>query len=150
MSSDPRATPLRRRLSAPPELARSSTSRGLLRLRGGPLIDALDDHLPGAREHAEATASYAFAGAVGLGFDRAQSEVAREVAVPARGRARLRRRRARREARRRSQLPRRPDAWDEHYEAGYRLVRGAGIPERVCGWLLRAARALSTAAAPSS
>ena len=27
--------------------------------------------------------------------------------------------------------------FEGHYEAGYRLARGAGIPERVCGWLLR-------------
>ena len=81
MSSDPpsdaRSAPPERPARARPELDLA----GLLRLRGGPLIDALDDHLPGARDHAEATASYAFAGAVGLGFDRAQSEVAREVAV---------------------------------------------------------------------
>ncbi len=137
MSSDPpgdaRSAPPERPATARPELDLAN----LLRLRGGPLIDALDDHVPGAREHAEATASYAFAGAVGLGFDRAQSEVAREVAVlhevglvyvdpvvaakPAAERG-----------------PADQAAWDQHYEAGYRLVRGAGIPEHVCGWLLRA------------
>lgn len=127
--------------SAPPEqpdrtrLALDLAS--LLRLRGGPLIEALEAHVPGAREHAEATASYAFAGAVGLGFDRAQSEVAREVAalhevglvyVPAEI--------ARKPAAERSDAE--EAAWSEHYEAGYRLVRGAGVPEQVCGWLLRA------------
>ena len=28
-------------------------------------------------------------------------------------------------------------AFDAHYEAGYRLAHGAGVPEQVCGWLLR-------------
>jgi len=109
----------------------------LLRLRGGPLIDALEQHLPGSREHAESTASYAFAGAVGLGFDRAQAEVAREVAmlheaglvyVPAEIAAKP-------EA---ARSPSEQATWDEHYEAGYRLVRGAGVPDQVCAWLLRA------------
>ena len=26
---------------------------------------------------------------------------------------------------------------DSHLEAAYRLCRGSGIPERVCGWILR-------------
>ncbi len=108
----------------------------LLRLRGRPLVDALDQHLPGAREHAEATASYAFAGAVGLGFDRSQSEVAREAAmlhevglvyVPAEVAAKPAQLRDEAEE----------AAWATHYEAGYQLVRGAGMPELVCGWLLR-------------
>ena len=108
----------------------------VLRIRGLPLLEALERHLPGAREHAEATASYAFAIAAELGFDRAQCEVARETAqlhevgqvyVPV------------------AVLAKRPDDRDEaerlqfeaHYEAGYRLARGAGIPENACGWLLR-------------
>ena len=28
--------------------------------------------------------------------------------------------------------------YDGHFEAGYRLARGAGLPEAACGWLLRA------------
>ena len=127
--------------SAPPE--RPARARpeldlaGLLRLRGGPLIDALDDHLPGARDHAEATASYAFAGAVGLGFDRAHSEVAREVAVLHEvGLVYVDAELAAKPAADRSAAEQ--DAWDDHYESGYRLARGAGIPEHVCGWLLRA------------
>jgi HD-GYP domain-containing protein (c-di-GMP phosphodiesterase class II) len=109
----------------------------LLRLRGAPLVDALERHLPGARAHAEATASYAFAAAVGLGFERLQCEVARETAMlheigliyvptpvavkPAEGRDAAE-----------------TEAWEGHYEAGYRLARGAGVPESACGWLLRA------------
>ncbi len=108
----------------------------LLRLRGEPLVEAVERHLPGARKHAEATASYAFAGAVGLGFDRAQCEVAREAAmlheigliyVPAAIAVKPPRERDEAEA----------ATWAEHYEAGYRLARGAGIPEHACGWLLR-------------
>ena len=33
----------------------------LARANGATLLDALEDHRPGSREHAEATASYAFA-----------------------------------------------------------------------------------------
>ena len=48
---------------APEELA------ALTRERGAPLLEALERHSPGAREHAEATASYAFVVA-GRGRDR--------------------------------------------------------------------------------
>jgi HD-GYP domain-containing protein (c-di-GMP phosphodiesterase class II) len=109
----------------------------LLRERGAPLLEALERHLPGARDHADGTASYAFVAAVAIGFDRTQCDVAREVArlheiglvyVPV------------------EILSRPPSARDEadeaavdaHYEAGYRLARGAGLPEAPCGWLLRA------------
>jgi HD-GYP domain-containing protein (c-di-GMP phosphodiesterase class II) len=108
----------------------------LLRLRGAPLLEALERHLPGSDEHAESTAAYAFATAVELGFERAQCEVAREAAklhevgqvyVPAAvlGKPRAERDRAEEEQ------------FEGHFEAGYRLARGAGIPEYACGWLLR-------------
>lgn len=109
----------------------------LLRQRGAPLVDAVERHLPGSRDHAEATSAYAFAAAVGLGFDRAPCDVIREAAllhdvgliyVPA-------------EIAAKPAGERDPDertAWAGHYEAGYRLARGAGIPEHVCAWLLRA------------
>jgi HD-GYP domain-containing protein (c-di-GMP phosphodiesterase class II) len=109
----------------------------LLRERGAPLIEALERHLPGAREHADGTASYAFVAAVAIGFDRTQCEVAREAArlheiglvyVPAAVLARPESARDDSEA----------AAVDGHYEAGYRLARGAGLPETACGWLLRA------------
>ena len=109
----------------------------LLQSRGAPLVEALDEHLPGAREHAEGTAAYAFATSVELGFGRAQCEVAREVAklhevgqiyVPA---AVLTRPATERDADEHR-------AFEAHYESGYRLARGAGIPEHACGWLLRA------------
>jgi HD-GYP domain-containing protein (c-di-GMP phosphodiesterase class II) len=108
----------------------------LLQTRGAPLVEALEHHSRGAREHAEATASYAFATAVEVGFGRAQSEAVREAAmlheagqvcVPAAVLAKAESERDETEA----------EAVEAHYEAGYRLARGAGIPEHVCGWLLR-------------
>jgi HD-GYP domain-containing protein (c-di-GMP phosphodiesterase class II) len=103
--------------------------------RGAPLLEALDGHLPGARRHADATAAYAFAAAVELNFERPSAEIVREagrlhdvglVYVPA------------------SILGRPADGLDEaeralldsHLEAAYRLCRGAGIDEVVCGWIL--------------
>ena len=109
----------------------------LLRERGPALVEALDRHLPGAREHAVATASYAFTAAAGLGFGRAQCEVTREVAklhdigliyVPAAIAAKPAGERDAEEA----------STWAAQYDAAYQLARGAGIPEDVCGWLLRA------------
>jgi len=108
----------------------------LVRSRGEPLLEALDRHLPGAREHGEATASYAFVAAAELGFPRARCELYREVTklhqiglvyVPA-------------------VIATRPagarDAndtatFEAHFESGYSLARGADIPEQVCVWLLR-------------
>jgi putative two-component system response regulator len=122
---------------SPEEAGADADLASLLRRRGAPLVDALERHLPGARAHAEATASYAFAGAVGLGLTRSQCEVAREAAilhevgaiyVPAAV--------AGKPAAQRD--PAEASAWAEHYEAGYRLARGAGIPETACGWLLHA------------
>jgi HD-GYP domain-containing protein (c-di-GMP phosphodiesterase class II) len=108
----------------------------VLRIRGLPLLEALERHFEGSREHAEATASYAFAIAAELGFDREQAEVAREAAqlhevgqvyVPA---VVLAKQASDRD-------PEEAEAVETHYEAGYRLARGAGIPENACGWLLR-------------
>jgi HD-GYP domain-containing protein (c-di-GMP phosphodiesterase class II) len=109
----------------------------LLRSRGAPLVEALERHVAGAREHADATASYAFAAAVELGFERAQCEVAREAAmlheiglvyVPTEVLGKPAAERDEAEV----------AAFEGHFEAGYRLARGAGIPEHACEWLLRA------------
>ncbi len=125
------------RLSAAPSSPADPGLAALLRERGAPLLEALERHLPGAQEHADGTASYAFVAAVAIGFDRTQCEVAREIArlheiglvyVPS------------------EILARPPSArdddeiatYDSYYEAGYRLARGAGLPETACGWLLRA------------
>jgi HD-GYP domain-containing protein (c-di-GMP phosphodiesterase class II) len=107
-----------------------------VRLRGAPLLEALESHSPGSREHAEATGSYAFAAGVGIGLDHGAADLCRETAtlhdigmiyVPA-------------------AVTGKPfDSWgaqerevfDAHYDAGAKLARGAGIPEEVCSWLLR-------------
>lgn len=112
------------------------TLASLVQIRGAPLIDALDRHAPGSREHADATGSYAFATAVELGHDRSRAELAREAAklhavggvyVPA---ATLARPAAERTPAERSEV-------DGLHEAGCRLARAAGVPEQVCGWILR-------------
>jgi HD-GYP domain-containing protein (c-di-GMP phosphodiesterase class II) len=109
----------------------------LVRMRGAPLIEALDRHLPGSREHAEASAAYAFATAVELGYDRSHSELIREATklhevgklyVPAYV---LGQDPAALTDDERAQL-------DGQYEAGYRVAHGAGIAGGVCGWILRA------------
>ena len=125
------------RRSADPSSPADPGLAALLRERGSPLLEALERHLPGAHEHADGTASYAFVAAVAIGFDRTQCEVAREIArlheiglvyVPTEVLARP--------------ASARDDAeiatYDSYYEAGYRLARGAGLPETACGWLLRA------------
>jgi putative nucleotidyltransferase with HDIG domain len=107
----------------------------LVGVRGEPLLGALEGHLPGARRHADGTASYAFAAAAWLDLARSHCEVVREAArlhdigkvyVPA-------------------ELLTRPPgelATDEralvfsHFEATAKLARGAGLPQTVCRWLL--------------
>ena len=108
----------------------------LTRERGAPLLEALERHLPGAGEHAEATGSYAFVAAAELGQSRGRCELQRETArlheiglvyVP---RAMLDRPAAELGAQDAAVI-------EAHFEAGFRLARGAGVPEQVCGWLLR-------------
>lgn len=107
-----------------------------VRLRGAPLLEALEGHVPGAREHAEATGGYAFAAAVRIGLDRAQAELCRETAklhdvgmvyVPG---ATVGKPFSSWDAQDR-------EAFDAHYEAGAGLARGAGLPDHVCRWLLQ-------------
>jgi HD-GYP domain-containing protein (c-di-GMP phosphodiesterase class II) len=81
------------------------------------LLEALEARLPGAREHAEATASYAFAAAAELGFDR-------EACLQVREAARL------------HEVGRLYLDGESHPGAGYRLALGAGIPEPLCEWIL--------------
>lgn len=128
MSSDPPSDALS--AAADPDLAAT------LRIRGEPLLEALERHNPGSREHADSTATYAFAAAAELGQGRDRCEVAREAVrlhevgqvyvdpevlrKPAAGRGRRERK-----------------AFARHYEDGHRLARGSGIPEEACRWLLR-------------
>jgi len=99
------------------------------------LLDALADRVAGAREHAEATASYAFATAVELGLDR-------DICVTVRTAARLHdigKLYVRREllARPEDELSRRARAeLASHPAAGHLLARGAGFPEPVCELVL--------------
>lgn len=107
-----------------------------LRIRGGPLLEALERHAPGARSHAESTATFAFAAAAHLGLGRDTCDGVREAArlhevgtvyVP-------------REVLAKPAAEREPDEREQYearFEAGYRLARGAGIPEQACEWLLR-------------
>ena len=107
-----------------------------LRVRGEPLLEALERHLPGAREHADSTATYAFAAAAELGLDRGRCERAREaVRLHEVGLVYVRPSVLAKPAGKRGRRERKE--FDAHYEAGYRLARGAGIPEDACDWLLR-------------
>jgi HD-GYP domain-containing protein (c-di-GMP phosphodiesterase class II) len=98
------------------------------------LLDALERHLAGSRDHADGTAAYAFAAAVELGLSREHAEAVREVArlhevgrvyVPA------------------EVLAKDPGALapderallDSRFESGAELARGAGISDRACGWI---------------
>lgn len=107
-----------------------------VRVRGAPLLEALESHTPGAREHAEATGSYAFAGAVGIGLDRDTADLCRETAklhdigmiyVPAAVTGKPFE----------SWSAREREVFDAHYDAGAKLARGAEVPEDVCRWLLQ-------------
>ena len=109
----------------------------LARSRGGPLIDALEEHLPGALDHANGSGAYAFACAIELGCDRERAELTREVArlhdigliyVP----------RELAEGDRDALADDERAELDAHHEAGFRLARGAGVPDRVCEAILKA------------
>jgi HD-GYP domain-containing protein (c-di-GMP phosphodiesterase class II) len=90
----------------------------LVRLRGASLLDALEAQVPSSREHAEATASYAFCAAVELGHERSRCELVRETAAL-------------------HDVGKLYGADGDH-EAGRDLARGAGVPDEVCDWLLHA------------
>jgi len=102
--------------------------------RGVVLLDALEDHWPGARDHAGATASYAFGAAVELRFEREHAEAVREVArlhavgmiyVPV---GVLASRPEDRDAASQNLI----DAYPGY---GAELARGAGIPTQACEWI---------------
>ncbi len=106
----------------------------LVKARGSELLNALQRHLPSARDHADGTAAYAFAAAVELGSERDQAESVREAArlhevgnvyVPA---AILAKPPAELTPEDRALL-------DSRFASGAELARGAGIPDRVCEWI---------------
>jgi hypothetical protein len=88
----------------------------LVRERGEPLVEGLEQIDPGSRERGNTIGALAFATAVGLGFTRTEAELCREAAK-LEGIGRIYG----------------PDAGPE---AGAQLARGAGIPEVVCEWIL--------------
>lgn len=101
---------------------------------GAVLLDALEAHWPGARDHADATASYAFGAAVELRFERETAEAIRETArlhevgmvyVPAKA---LAKQPEERDAEARALIDAQPTY-------GAELARGAGVPARVCEWI---------------
>jgi putative two-component system response regulator len=105
------------------------------RLRGEPLLDGLEAHIPGAREHADATAAYAFAVAVEIGIGREECELIRETArlhdvgklyLPAWMLAEPPGQLSDSE---REQL-------HSHEELGQKVALGAGAPEAACAWIL--------------
>jgi HD-GYP domain-containing protein (c-di-GMP phosphodiesterase class II) len=131
MSSDrPSGAP-----SSDPEVAESQPSLAtLVRARGSTLLDALELHLPGSRNHADGTASYALAAAAELGLPRERAEAVRETArihevgmvyVPVRV---LGSETQELETHERALV-------DAHPAYGAELARGAGIPEDACRWI---------------
>ena len=134
MSSDhPSAAPSR---AAETPSDESLELASLVRLRGLALIEALDAHLPGAREHADATGSYAFAAAAKLGLGRPRAEVIREAAkLHDVGLVYIGT----------ETLGKPVEQLDEdergalalHSETGAQLAHGAGIPDQVGEWIRR-------------
>jgi HD-GYP domain-containing protein (c-di-GMP phosphodiesterase class II) len=104
-------------------------------LRGDPLLEGLEQHIPGSLAHADATAAYAFALAVEIGLDRERCEPIRETArlhdvgklyLPA---WLLDEPAGQLSASDREQL-------DSHHALGHRVALGAGVPEECCAWIL--------------
>lgn len=116
------------------ELGSELSLVSLLRMRGAPLLDALEAHFPGSREQADAAAAYAFAAAVELGLDRGNAELIREgaklhdvgrVYVPAEVLAKPAWSRTREEA----------VEVESRHEKGAQLAAGAGLPDQACEWI---------------
>jgi HD-GYP domain-containing protein (c-di-GMP phosphodiesterase class II) len=114
------------------------SAAALVEERGAVLLDALERHLPGSREHADAVAGYAFAIAAELGLDRGGAELVREAArlhevgvvyVPAALLARPPERLSPAEA----------ALVASHPAYGARLAEGAAVPEPVPEWIAAAA-----------
>jgi HD-GYP domain-containing protein (c-di-GMP phosphodiesterase class II) len=104
-------------------------------LRGDPLLEGLEQHIPGSLSHADATAAYAFALAVEIGLSRERCELIRETArlhdvgklyLPAWMLAEPPGQLSDSE---REQL-------QSHEELGQRVALGAGAPEAACAWIL--------------
>ena len=106
----------------------------LVGTRGATLLDGLERHLPGSRDHADGTASYAFAAAVELGLERGHAEAVRETArlhevgkvyVPAAVLAKLPE----------ELTPEESAQVESHFAKGAELARGAGVPDPAAAWI---------------
>ena len=106
----------------------------LVATRGATLLDGLELHLPGSRDHADGVATYAFAAAVELGSERGHAEAVREtarlhevgkvyvpVAVLGKPPGEL--------------TPDESAQLDSHFAKGAELARGAGIPDPAAAWI---------------
>ena len=105
-----------------------------IRGAGATLLDALESHVPGSRDHADATASYGFAAAVELGLEREHAEAIREAArlhdvgliyVPAAVLA----------SPPEGRQPSDRELVEAHPAYGAELARGAGVPAAACDWI---------------
>ena len=106
-------------------------------LRGEPLLDGLDQHIPGARRHADAVAAYAFALAVEIGLERGECELIRETArLHEVGKLYLPQWLLAEPPGQLSDPERAQLAAQE--ELGHRVCLGAGISDQVCAWILHA------------
>lgn len=134
MSSDPRDGVDSPQSDEPVRSEPEVSLATLVRARGATLLDALERHLPGSRDHADGTASYAFAVSAALNADRPRAEIVREAArlheigkvylpvgVLARPREEL--------------SPQEAALLDSHPAYGARLAAGAAIPDQACGWI---------------
>lgn len=131
MSSDPRSDAPSPGPEAPATVEPESE---LVRRRGADLLEALETRLPGARRHADSSASWALAIAVELGLDRERALSVREAArLHAIGMLYLP-----------AELLGRPEwelsaeelgRYDEQAEAAGRLAAGAEIPAAPAAWL---------------
>lgn len=106
-----------------------------VRSAGKVLLDALDAHVPGAREHADATATYAFATAVELGEPRPRCELIREAArLHDVGKVYVSSALARRP--REELLPGERTEVDAHHAHARALLVGAGVPDEVADYVM--------------
>jgi HD-GYP domain-containing protein (c-di-GMP phosphodiesterase class II) len=134
MSSGPREDVLSLAGDGSPPSELELNAATLVRARGATLLGALERHLPDARDHADGTASYAFALAAELGAALADAELIAETArlhevglvyVPSTVLA----------GPSEELSPAQRGLVDSHPARGAELARGAGVPERVCEWI---------------
>jgi cyclic di-GMP phosphodiesterase len=134
MTWDPRPAGRSPEADRPAAPAPPSRLAEVVRDRGAILLDALERHRPGSRDHADGAAIYAFAAAVELGRGRDFAEAVREAArlheigMPYVAAATL--------AKAPDELtPEDRRALDSRFASGADLARGAGVPEVVCEWI---------------